>query len=82
MLGFASPCPGKRPFMGAAASREGAGCRGHRLSLQCLIWCMREDLHGQVAFHASEEAGQARIGDYTWLPIAQSKEVEVLLLWG
>lgn len=43
---------------------------------------MWEDLHGQVAFHASEEAGQARIGDYMWLPIAQSKEVEVLLLWG
>ena len=43
---------------------------------------MRKDLHGKVAFHARDEAGRAKLGDYMWLPIAQSKEVEVLLLLG
>lgn len=72
----------KLPFVGAAVSREGMGCRC-RLSLQWCIWRMWKDLHGQAVFHTSH-VRQARPGwgIFMWLPTAQSKEVEVLILLG
>lgn len=44
---------------------------------------MLKDLHGQVAFHTND-ARQAKPGwkIYMWLPTAQLKEVEVLILFG